>query len=389
MTPEILCPNCKYPLPVDSMGQGGAAVCPTCDSLIAVPDVSGSTAVPSVAFSESPLEGSKGPLPHPDRLESLRNECRALAARHGADLDETFRASFRNGHNALDQNQYQDARSVLPEIPPYRSRNVLPRGAFASMLFGALLAIPAAMAVELSVSLPTAVFIAITINALTNYAGSGAFLLGIALVLAFTVPFLVGGWTSAWIVTRMGRWRKNRNLWVAAILASVAAGISVLLLWSAHLKFGTEPFRAWDPFKMRQNLDAITSLFFGANFVVAMVCGGRFAAGMVRKSRFCEECHEFLDLSVSKSLRVGVIKAMLLAIASASMPMVAVLLTEEDGEDGSLSVYRCPVCGGGILELAVSTNALDKHSQYVQKTWYVASIDLEKQDVEWFGAVGK
>jgi hypothetical protein len=369
------------------MSQAASGVCPGCDSLISAPDLSRLTTETSAAFSENPLHPSRSPLSLPDYLVALREECRALARRHEVDPDESFPTSFGNRQDAFDQ--HREVRNALPEIPDYRYRNVLPSGALASMMLGALIAIPAGMAIELLVSLPAAAVIAFAANTLQNYTGGGMIVVAVAMLLAFIAPFLVGSWACASIVTKMGRRRKNRNRWVAAILASVAAGVAVLLLWAAHLKFGSEPFRVWDPFKMRQNLEAFTSLFFAVNFLIAVVSGGWFAAGMVRELRFCEECQEFTNPLVSKNVHAGAVKAMLLAIASGSVPMVASLMAEEDGQDGILSVYRCPVCGGGIVELAVSIVTMDKNSHYRRTTWYVASVDLKKQDVEWFRPIGR
>jgi hypothetical protein len=382
MNQLILCPACKCALHFDSSIHGDSGVCPACLNPILAKEIADAGPEPISAFSEHPQSFSKTLLSLADYLASLKDECQVLAARYNIDLKESFPTEFVSKQDA--HNQYLEARKALPEVPPYRTPNMLPASALVWLSLGAIIAIPAALATELAASCLGAAVVALSAHVLQNYTGGGVVVAAFLLFLGFIAPFIAGGWTCAWVIAKFGRRGKNRNRWVAAFLASAIAGTTVLILWAFHLKFGREPFRAWDPFKMGPNLDVFTKLFFGMNFLVAMASGFRFADRRIRKQRFCEECHEFMNPMVVLNLRAGAIKTMVLALVRGSIPLAASLFFGESGNDGTASLSRCPACGAGFLEVTASMIMVNKNWQCYPPSWQVVSMNLNKQEANWF-----
>jgi hypothetical protein len=355
-------------------------VCPVCKSLVATNGLENGAMDMSSGVVENPQCLPMELLSLADYRAALKEECQALAAENGIDLKESF---FRNLAEASAFDQYLRAREALPEVSAYRSRNVLPLAALGWLALGALIAIPAALVMELLVSLFAAGVIAFA--AWSAQAGGRVLIVVFLALLTCLAPFIAGGYVCARVIARFGRRGKNRDRWVAGFLASAAAATTVLILWAAHRQFSREPFQEWDPFKMGPNLDGFTNFFFGTNFLVATVSGACFAKHIIGNQRFCDKCQELMEPLVSKDLCAGTIKAMLCALERGSIPLVA-SLSEGKGSDGTISLNRCAVCGSGILEITVSIEAVSKGFKHYAPSWCVAVVNLKKQEVDWFAA---
>lgn len=319
---------------------------------------------------------------HQECPANLKSEVLTFASRNYIDINETFHTGIANPQVAIAQ--YRDARKAFPEVPGYRMRNVLPLAAFRWMIVGALIAIPCTVAAELIACCLSAVVIACSAWFLKNYRGGATAVALILGVIGFLGPFIAGGWVWAWVITTLGRRRKNRNRWVAAGLAATAAASAVLILWFLYLQLAREPFQKWDPFRLGANLDVFTNAFFGIVFILTGVSGACFAVSMIKSQRFCEECQEYMNLIGSPQLRAGVIKTMVSAIAQDSLTLAAGLLSEQSGEDGAAAFSRCPNCGRGLLEITVSIEAVNKKWETYRATWSVLMRQLSKEEMDIF-----
>ena len=63
------------------------------------------------------------------------------------------------------------------------------------------------------------------------------------------------------------------------------------------------------------------------------------------------------------------------------------MLCGEKGEDGKATLFNCPCCHAGYVELTLDFKAKwkeDGNDQSSEESWRVASQPLDEYEVEWF-----
>ena len=88
-----------------------------------------------------------------------------------------------------------------------------------------------------------------------------------------------------------------------------------------------------------------------------------------------------------KSLRIGAVHGMTVALQEEKIAHAASMLCGEKGDDGKAMLYHCPCCHAGYIELTLQFKAKwkeDGNDQSSEESWRVASVPLDEYEVEWF-----
>jgi hypothetical protein len=207
---------------------------------------------------------------------------------------------------------------------------------------------------------------------------------GLFMVAAGSTPFTAAGWVSGWTTAFMGRLGNNRNKAVTQALSVLSAGLAVAIFGGLAFFFRGEIFTPW----LRIQVDGPE---FGLVYTpaaalaaaVAMGVAGYVAARRVEADKFCEACRRFMPGLRVKSLRLGSLRALARAANEGNAEVFACLLDTHDGEDGVVDLFRCPLCGKGIIEATARFKAKWPGTSGGRKTesWLVASLELSPAEV--------
>lgn len=406
---RVTCSGCDAVLCYDTRAHERAGICPECEELVLPPDEDEEdrpkkkakaakgdkhaiTEKPGMVASED-LDSLRNVLSLESHMEDLEREGKSLAREHGIHMDEELDANYDT--KAQLDGRLAELKGDLPEAASaYQPSGKLPMSALAAMLWGTAVAAGAAVVAELIAGAIAAAVIALmallnvvvmAIGCIWFFAIIIFFIVG---VIAYAAPFFLGGCTAAWVTTAFGRLGKNRNESVAALLSVLAAALSIGVVWIAFVFFGRMAFDSWRLFDWETSTWLIIGhVLMGIGLIIAMITAYAVAADTVQSTKFCEKCEEFMQEAEVKSLQIGGIKTMVQALDDDKVPIAASLLVADKGQDGKVTLYTCPCCSAGYVELNVQVNAKymdDGSQQDYSETWRVASAKLNANEVEWF-----
>jgi hypothetical protein len=207
---------------------------------------------------------------------------------------------------------------------------------------------------------------------------------GLFMVAIGSTPFTAAGWVSGRTTAFMGRLGNNRNKAVTQALSVLSAGLAVAIFGSLAFLFRKELFTPW----LRIQVDGpefglvyTPAAAFAA--AVAMGVAGYVAARRVEADKFCEACRRFMTVVRVKKLRPGSLRAITRAANEGDAEVFASLLCTHDGEDGVVDLFRCPLCGKGIVEVTARFNAKwpGPSGGGKSESWLVASLELSAAEV--------
>jgi len=384
MPQNVKCPGCKARLRYTRDLDGEPGVCPECEHLILPPEGKSKDEADNTLRAVKPLDS---------RMDDLRSEGQALAKDNDIRLRGILTPNY--GDKAQVNARIQELKVDLPVTESaYQPSGKLPVSALGSMLLGAGVAIIAALLAELVGGAAAAAIIAImaAINlaiACVGFIVYIAVIAGVIIgVLALALPFIAGGWTAARVTTYFGQLGKNRNETVASVLSIAATAVSIVILWVAYYFVGE---RLIEMLKIEVLSDATLQWIghgvMGVGGLLAMLVSLGAASSYVKDAKFCEECEEFMEETELRTLGVGAVHGMVVALKERRPEVAAGLLCCDPGDDGKVTLFHCPTCDAGYVEISLMFKAKyteNASEQTREETWRVASESLDEYEVEWF-----
>jgi hypothetical protein len=312
---------------------------------------------------------------------------RVYAGHVGVDLDEASEPEVESA--AVATGLLQEWKVALPAVPSaYQPSGVLPIAALIAMTVGAGFGLVLSTLADLVAGVIAFAGIVLFQASLTKVPSRWvAILAGVLMLVAGTVPFVVGGWVSARLTTLFGRVGHNRNVGIAQCLSVISAGLAVAIAASMLYVFGRRLLDGW------LSVDA-EAPGFGIVYVsgvalaaaIAMGAAGFFAARHVQGEKFCEGCEVFMSRLKVKSLRLGALRAIVQAARECNTEVAIGLLYSRAGADGTVELFRCPRCGKGFVEVTAHFKARWRGQDGGKKreSWLVASLELPTMEMQRF-----
>lgn len=297
------------------------------------------------------------------------------------------------------ESQTTQLKARFPEVESaYVPSGALPASALLWLAIGGALAVPVSAMVGTILGGITVVLAALMGLVIALVAACGfvvCFTIVIELVIVvggaaitFGGAGLAVGFLVAWLAGRMG---KNRNAWAAALVASSATFVGVLVLFAlpqVALLFVGPPDPTSD-FAISTIVHTIADLgwvqitvgVLGA--LVAMAAAGLIAYGEVGLQKFCERCNEHMDDMLLWGTSFEHAAILVERSRANDYASIASVLAQEQGIDVETHLHACPRCGVGFLESQAHVRAQwpgkdgdeDDHWQ-----WLFLSTSLIEQD---------
>ena len=438
MAPTLTCPRCGTV--VDSAVEHSQFVCPNCRHQFSTSPISNmeldsdSTTVKPISPPDEEIPGvlpappSSVPPPLPStEPPPLPSQGIPQSTDH-ASYSESVPGFLPTGHSPVapgfesatpnhefdyfneEVNDENTAKHLLarwkkqmPQVDSaYQPSGVLPASALLLMIWGFVFSIVMALVAEAVVGVLAIAIVALlaVINAVALMGGFifciWVIILILVLIVALVAPFIAGGWAAAWTTTLFGRWGKNRNVTVPSLLSILSAAISVPVAGFLFVLVAKEPLDQWQPFGFHpETLHTIYWIVGGIGFLVAIVSAFAVALTIVEGAKFCEDCECYMDKSPLKTLHAGGMRATVQALTDKNIDLAVHMLDRTSGENGNVTLFCCPRCFKGYLEVWVHFKAHwykkspgmfqskeEKHD--LQEDWLAASIELESADVQRF-----
>jgi hypothetical protein len=323
------------------------------------------------------------------------------SAANDFDVDERFTPEVPD--EATAEARKKRWKSAMPEVASaYQPSGALPMSAVMLMAAGVGVGIGTGVLAETIVGAIAAVVIALLVflNGAFAVCGFiycfGVVLLVIGGLISLAAPFLAGGWTSAATVTMFGQFGKNRNSLVAVLFSVLSTALSLLVFAFLFETF----FKGWlescPPFSaMAGSLDTPYLITIIVGGLLGVLVAGFVAREMVAQAKFCEECEQFMDESEVKSLGLGGLKAMTLAVSSGNAAAAIQLMEVADGNAAKVALFSCPQCSKGYVEVTAHFKCTwkDKEDSNKEKelteSWLTASMAIAEDHVKEFRSRAK
>jgi phage FluMu protein Com len=395
MLQTVTCPHCTRTLAINSQYLGQSVQCPLCKEAF-VPSISpeGIQPTPSV-----PLD-----LPRPAPLLVDKPAAVSSAAMSGSpgqvfadrariDLSETHTVQVGTAREA--NKRLEHWKEALPTATSaFTPSGKLPAVAIGFMSVGAVLGAVGGAVTGIVLAALTAVLcygIGWGLDLMANFCGR---VLCIVVVLGFGVA-LVGaglsfaglGWAAAAITTRMGQVGKNRNAPMAALFSVISATLALVLVFLALGVLGQfiEPGQAAKTWGDWIDWVMLIVLILGCG--LGLCVAGCVGHGTVTSSKFCEECEQYMEEKKLPGLGLGALKGVTRALDNRRLHEAVELLDVQPGEEGKSSLFRCPLCGRGYVEVTARfkcTWIKDDETENKEESWLTASVELEQHEVDLF-----
>ena len=277
----------------------------------------------------------------------------------------------------------------MPEVPSaYTPSSVLPANAVMLMIAGSIVGAGAGLLAGGLVAAVGGGLVALIVYLLALVLVFGGVLFcivpvmgGILALLTAIGTFVVEGWISAWCTTRFGQWGNNRNIRAAVLLSLLSSVTAIVLAFVLYYSLG-KPLLAERGMTEHSDLIALATAVLGG--VIAAFTAGFTAAEQVGAAKFCEACERYMDATTLKTLCLGGLRAMVLALAQARLDVAASLLHGPRGDDGEVKLFCCPSCSRGYLEVAAKYKAEWKEKKTKkdkEQSWLAASRELAADEV--------
>jgi hypothetical protein len=207
-------------------------------------------------------------------------------------------------------------------------------------------------------------------------------------LIAYAAPFFCGGWASAAVTAYFGQLGKNRNMTATALVSVLATALATFALWLLFFFFA----QSWLDNEIKADLTASSLHWIGHGLMalgglIAMATAWFMGRSIVQSAKFCEKCEEFMDATDLKKLGVGGVRGMVEALSVKDMPIAASMQCCEAGPDAKVTLFACPCCQAGFIEVEIDFNGQyeeDGNKQDLIESWLVASKRLKATDVAWF-----
>jgi hypothetical protein len=397
MLQTVQCAHCGRKLAIDPKHVGTSVVCPLCKQSFTPP------AEPEALPVAQPEHETAGIQRDEPRLRQARPAAppaspgRDFADRCGIDVDEEHFESV-SGKKSAEQ-QLADWQEDMPEVPSaYQPSGKLPFGAVVSMLLGSL---AGAVGSALAFMIVGAIVFGLTVGifALVAWMSEACgrvlcilILLGIVVgVVGGALTYGLQGWVAAMITTAAGVAGKNRNV-PAAVVLSIVSCILGLVLSSLTLDYlGDWMLRTLDVAdKQEEPASWVNWLILagkGLGCLIAVLAAGLFARSMVRDSKFCEDCEDYMQDKTLRGLGLGAAKAVTRALAERDFDAAADLMSTPEGKCGVPTLFWCPKCDKGYLELQAKfkcTWTKGDENEEKEEEWLAASAELEPEHLDLF-----
>jgi hypothetical protein len=312
---------------------------------------------------------------------------RVYADHAGVDLDEASEPEVESA--AVATRLLQEWKLDLPAVPSaYQPSGVLPIAALIAMTVGAGLGVVLSTLADLVAGVIAFTGIVLFHASLTKVPSRWvAILAGVLMLLAGTMPFVVGGWVSSRITTLLGRIGNNRNAGIAQCLSVTSAGLAVAIAAGMFYAFGRRSLDDW--LSVHAEDPGFRIVYVGGAALaatIAMGAAGFFAARHVLAEKFCEDCEVFMSRLKVKSLRLGALRAIIQAARERNTEVAVSLLYSEAGSDGTVELFQCPRCGRGFVEVTAHFKAQWRGQDGGKKraSWLVTSLELPSTEMERF-----
>jgi hypothetical protein len=333
-------------------------------------------------------------LPIDDRLEDVQREGKTLARENRIDLDEALEKEFENKEHADEV-----LARVKEDLPVVQSAYVpsgkLPSSALGLMVFGTWVAALAALATEVIVGMIAALVIGLllALNAAIAALGCIVWIVAIFAIIigfiAYLAPFFCGGLAAAWVTSYFGRLGKNRNMTAVALVSVFATALATIALWLVFVLFARGALdRQFQADMADWNLHWIGHVAMAIGALIAVITAWFTGRNLVQSAKFCEKCEEFMEETELNKLSVGALRTMVEALSVKNTPVAASLQCSGAGPDGKMTLFACPLCQAGIVEVELSFDGKYKdnegNEQNMTESWLVVSKKLKATDVAWF-----
>jgi hypothetical protein len=364
MLQTVQCAHCGRKLAIDPKHVGTSVVCPLCKQSFTPPAEPEALPVAQPEHETAGIQRDEPRLRQARPAEPPASPGRDFADRHGIDVDEEHFESV-SGKKSAEQ-QLADWKEDMPEVPSaYQPSGKLPVGAVVSMLLGSL----------------------------AGAVGSAlAFLIVGAIVFGLTVGIFA---LVAWMSEACGRVLCILILLgivPAAVVLSIVSCILGLVLSSLTLDYlGDWMLRALDVAdKQEEPASWVNWLILageGLGCLIAVLAAGLFARSMVRDSKFCEDCEDYMQDKTLRGLGLGAAKAVTRALAEREFDAAADLMSTPEGKCGVPTLFWCPKCDKGYLELQAKfkcTWTKGDENEEKEEEWLAASAELEPEHLDLF-----
>jgi len=277
----------------------------------------------------------------------------------------------------------------MPKVPSaYQPSGALPASALLSLTVGAFVGALAGGGVAfLGGALMAALGMIVVIGIVC--AGLLSIPIGILGLLFSLLTFVLAGWISARCTTLFGRWGKNRNIRAAVVLSAFSGALSALIAWGLFHFLRSLPALAdkqsFGP--QAGGFDVIPLVFALLGGAVAAFIAGYQGADQVHSDKFCESCERFMGRTERRSVTLGGLRALTLALKRKDLDAAAALLHAPSGEAGKVELFTCSNCSRGYVELTATFKALwkkKKDKKEKSESWLVASLGLAASDLARF-----
>jgi hypothetical protein len=394
MLQTVQCPHCGRKLAIDPKHVGTSVVCPLCKRSFTPPGEPDALPLAQPEQEPAGIQRDEPPLRRARPAQTPVSPGRDFAERQGIDVDEEHFESVSGQKSA--EHQLADWKEDMPEVPSaYQPSGKLPFGAIASMVIGSLVG---AVGSALAFLVVGAIVFALTVGIFALVAWMSEtcgrvlcilILLGIGVgVLGGAFTYGLQGWVAAIITTASGVIGKNRNV-PAAVSLSIVACILGLVLSAGAIKWFWDALLTWiDPeWSAATWFSWVLMAGEGVGSLIAVVAAGLFARSMVRESKFCEECEEYMLDKTLRGLGLGAAKAATRALAERDFEAAAELMNTPEGKCGVPTLFWCPKCDKGYLEVQAKfkcTWTKGDENEEKEEEWLAASAELEPEHLDLF-----
>ncbi|MEM7011152.1 MAG: hypothetical protein AAF585_06680 [Verrucomicrobiota bacterium] len=335
-----------------------------------------------------------------------------LAQQYGINLQQ--RANKAYGSNEAFKESVARLKNLLPEV---RSAYV-PSGrisglAWLTLPLGALLGVPVGF---IAGSLVTIIALALTLGSAWLFGALGEYIGKIAGVfLLFVLVFGLGGFlmTFSFIGTGAAKtvafynWiSKSRSVFasvICALLSTIGALIAYRIAVTMAMNFygWTE---IWEPglaggeagWKKFASIcaEGMTStewwgwLIFAIGVIIALGTAGCHASKQVNENKFCEHCDQNMKKIELRKISFPGARLASKLLERRRIRDCATSIPSLVGRDATPTVYQCPKCSHGYIEIEVFLDAyyLDKDDKAIdlEACWCAGSIEARPDQIEEF-----
>ncbi len=298
------------------------------------------------------------------------------------------------------------------DLPPvqsaYKPSGKLPTKALGLMIVGTLPGVPAGIVAGV-ITEGLGALLTVFCVWVTETLGSLIWiLLGLPYILMFLNPiftfiamYITIGIGSSIIVVNMGRLGKNRNITMAilfSVISGLIAAIAFGFLINRHLLIIISAITNFE-------LDSIPTIHLLnpkivgwalVGYIITVVSAITFTRNKVFAAKFCENCELYMSPWQLNPTTFKESQQIIDHLKVGNTDKAAIIFRDHhshDMDEGTATIFTCPKCGLGYLDLVIQFSAKwpgskssdgTQNYEEISESWLIGSYSLNPNDTELF-----